>query len=148
MKVFKQGQIAWSSLKNTQVINQQVIDKMALYTKDRMQRITMLLSREMQPEGAAAYDSDDDMYHHAFQHKERVDFIDQQLVRCTGTVDFVCEEMVYCVAEVAQQGQKPSACWIAPEADKLAPPNTLTFVNEKLRWYNFYRKLLDSLQQQ
>lgn len=146
MKVFKQGHISWSNLK-IQMINQTVIDKMTQYTKERLARMLSLLQKET-PTNEGGYDSDEDYYHHPFKIKERIDFVDQQYNCHTGTIEFALEEMVQCQSEVQQQGQKPVSVWIALEQDKISAANSLTFLNEKARWFNFFKKLLESVNQQ
>ena len=51
-----------------------VCQKVAAYTKDRMQRLVSLINKET-PVNETAYDSDDDLYGHVFEQKERVDFM-------------------------------------------------------------------------
>ena len=101
MKVFRQGLISYSSLKNN-MINQATIDKMKEYTMGRTQRMQQLIAKDVVLATEAAVDSDDDMYHHAYAVKERVDFLDAQNNPQTGTVEIVLDEMIHCVSEVTQ----------------------------------------------
>ena len=73
-KIFRQGTLNWGSMKQGQsLINQGAIDRVSGYTKDRLKKLQDLVARETPP-SETCFDSDDDMYEHQFQEKERVDF--------------------------------------------------------------------------
>ena len=91
-----------------------------------------------------AFDSDDDNYHHQFQVKERVDFVDPMNNFQTGSIEMALDEMVKCVSEVTQINQKPVINWIGTESDTLAAPNSLV-ANEKRKWHIFYMNLLRTI---
>lgn len=59
------------------MINQTTIDKMKEYTMNRTLRMQQLVSKDT-PTSESMADSDDDMYHHQYTLKERVDFYDSQ----------------------------------------------------------------------
>ena len=72
-RVFKAGIVSWNNNKGI-IINQQgndliltflVCDRVAAYTKDRLSKLSSLISKET-PVIEDAPDSDDDMYHNNF----------------------------------------------------------------------------------
>ena len=86
------------------------------------------------------YDSDDDVYSHKFQLKEKVDFCyDSNWY--TGTVENVTDEMIQCYPEVQPTQGRRICPWIDVESDDLAPPHTAT-VNEKRKLHQYYVTML------
>jgi len=57
-----------------------------------------MISKEIPP-NENCYDSDDDMYEHPFQEKERVDFKDNMDNWFVGMVEISLDEMVKCVSD-------------------------------------------------
>lgn len=107
-------------------------------------KLNKLIQKEL-PTVENTYDSDDDMYHHKFQEKERIDFADSSENQWhTGYIEIALDEMVKCVSESSTTPSgNPMTIWIETESDKLAPPNTYT-MSEKRRMYSFYMSLLRS----
>mmetsp|Transcript_8863 Transcript_8863/g.8248 ORF Transcript_8863/g.8248 Transcript_8863/m.8248 type:complete len:243 (+) Transcript_8863:7074-7802(+) len=141
VKIFKQGIVQWNN--KTNLVNQQTLERVGNYSKERLNKFQKALKDQSTAE--VSYDSDDDMYHHVFEEKEKIDFCDPNDNWYTGYVDIQLDEMVKCVSDLPpSQGSQPMQTWIETESDKLAPSNTQA-VSEKRKLYSFYLTLLKNV---